>query len=668
MISGRSFLVVRVFAITFLVTAFCSCEYTSRGEAVPFAPITAESGITWKNQGPFSVAWTDFNRDGLADLWLSEHNTNLALKKPQLYLNQGDGTFADITEGIWSFTKPVDAHGSAWADHDNDGDPDLIITVGANLGRDLTGGSNLFFENRGTALMEIAASIGVSYPLGRGRTPLWFDWDNDGLLDLLILNEKRSDELASNVLFKQQRDGVFLDVSRSAELTTDEIRELAQFSAIYGRWGTVLYKQQNVGSEIFSTGIDPVLQVLVDSPSNRQYRPSYLHDAAIADFNGDLQPDVFLTQSAAHIQMGQSEAVASQDGLTITGYLAGGLDAPAEMSFRSHGAISFDITRFNSDVHIPPSRIFLGDGLVPAKTLPLHLTPDSPEVVSTEQSLPQETGLYIRFSPAESRWTISLVFEQPTPISYYISSSEPVEGLPIAGSVPIDELPSAQLDVLLLSEDGTYRDETEASQLVRPSSCQSIVAGDFDNDMDVDLFLSCGYILYDLPNLYYENMGKGTFRVHAVAPEEFRHSLHHYDYGVGQRAAVADYDNDGFLDIFLTNTSFFGRGETYLGVPPLLLHNTGNNNHWLELELVGKVSNRDGIGARVLVTSGGKTQLREQSGGAHLWAQDSMRVHFGLAQNTDIDTIVVEWPSGINQILTDVKANQILNVTEPSSQ
>ena len=101
--------------------------------------------------------------------------------------------------------------------------------------------------------------------------------------------------------------------------------------------------------------------------------------------------------------------------------------------------------------------------------------------------------------PQKAGGRFSLVYEQPSPISYYISSTEPVEGLPIAGSVPIEELPSAQLDALLLSDDGTYHDKTEASQLVRPSSCQSVVAGDFDNDMDVDLFLSCGYILYDLP-------------------------------------------------------------------------------------------------------------------------------------------------------------------------
>ena len=244
------FFVARVFAIPVLIAPFYSCEPPSRGDAVPFTQVTAESGITWRNQGPFSVAWTDFNRDGLSDLWISDHNTNLESKKPRLYLNQGNGKFVDIIEEIWPITRPVDAHGSAWADHDNDGDPDLVVAVGANLGRDLTGGSNLFFENTGTALTEIGASAGVSYPLGRGRTPLWFDWDNDGLLDLLILNEKRSDGLAANVLFQQQRDGVFRDVSGPAGLTTDEFRELAQFSAIYGSWGTVLYKQQNAGPEI----------------------------------------------------------------------------------------------------------------------------------------------------------------------------------------------------------------------------------------------------------------------------------------------------------------------------------------------------------------------------------------------------------------------------------
>ena len=71
-----------------------------------------------------------------------------------------------------------------------------------------------------------------------------------------------------------------------------------------------------------------------------------------------------------------------------------------------------------------------------------------------------------------------------------------------------------------------------------------------------------------------------------------------------------------------------------MGGPKQLFHNLGNSNHWMEFDLVGTTSNRDGIGSKVYVTAGGVTQYREQNGGYHRWSQNFMRVHVGLATNT----------------------------------
>ena len=91
----------------------------------------------------------------------------------------------------------------------------------------------------------------------------------------------------------------------------------------------------------------------------------------------------------------------------------------------------------------------------------------------------------------------------------------------------------------------------------------------------------------------------------------------------------------------------------------------GNTNRWIEIDLVGArrtsllgtASNRDGLGAKVYVTAGGVTQLREQNGGYHRWSQDSQRLHFGLAGNQTVDTVRIEWPSGRIDTFSNVAAN-----------
>ena len=94
---------------------------------------------------------------------------------------------------------------------------------------------------------------------------------------------------------------------------------------------------------------------------------------------------------------------------------------------------------------------------------------------------------------------------------------------------------------------------------------------------------------------------------------------------------TADYDRDGFLDLLVTNGH--NMRPVYIGGPKQLFHNLGNANSWIEFDLVGTRSNRDGIGAKIYLTSGGVTQYREQNGGYHRWSQNSTRGHVGLAGN-----------------------------------
>jgi hypothetical protein len=125
--------------------------------------------------------------------------------------------------------------------------------------------------------------------------------------------------------------------------------------------------------------------------------------------------------------------------------------------------------------------------------------------------------------------------------------------------------------------------------------------------------------------------------------------------------AWGDYDNDGFLDLYVA----CGDGTAQKN---LFYRNNGNTNHWLKLQLDGRVSNRLGIGAKVrtLANIGGQSlwQMRTITG-QHSWiGNDGLIAHFGLGDATNITTLRIEWPSGIVQELQNVLANQFLTVVE----
>ena len=212
--------------------------------------------------------------------------------------------------------------------------------------------------------------------------------------------------------------------------------------------------------------------------------------------------------------------------------------------------------------------------------------------------------------------------------------------------------------------DGTFTYESYPSGLGRMTMTHSgwgVRFLDYDNDGWKDLLITQGHDLDTIeltfPNLRYRepmllarNTGHGFLDVSAEGGSVFREEW------VGRGMAIGDIDNDGRLDAVVTTND----GPLYV-----LRNETQATNHWLTLKLVGHTSNRDAIGAEVrIVTMNGFQTGTVTTASSYLSASDK-RLHFGLGEEPSIQAIEIHWPSGIRQILKNVRANQIIQVDEP---
>ncbi len=603
--------------IAILTAVFYSLNTAAQ---IEFEDVSEAAGLTGYTES-WGGTWGDYNADNWPDLFNQGHRDF-----PRFYRNTGEGTFEDIAyeadPGNWIANPFDDKHGASFADYDNDGDLDLLVSVSA------TGPAQLLV-NFGSYFEDHAVDADLNND-SSARQGVWFDWNHDGHLDVAQVYTA-----GARLRLRDPDDGT------NPAYDFDNASSGVGFSCNTGLNYGQLFDLNNDGLLEFMCADEGVFPVKIYDYTNTPFVDvtssiptiANVNDSAVADLDGDLLTDMVLTRGAlrpsgAHIvNPNRIEAWLRKDN-----------DQPAGKGFY-----------FESNGEITVAFDHSGMGL---------LDPSKVHVLSPTGTTSVDVGpVRVDWIPGESRWR-AWVDAGGTMQAY----------LQIDTVVPVSNLIEDQFDtpefatetVHLVNNGAGGMDITYTSGLYQPVFCDSVVTGDFDNDMDQDIYLVCRRGAENLPNRLYENDGTGHFTEVLGHGGEGPLGVG-FSVGVGESVVTSDYDVDGFLDLYVTNgLLYYPVGE---GGPDTLLRNKGNSNHWLEIDLVGMNANRDGLGAKVYVTAGGITQLREQNGGYHRWSQNDQRLHFGLGANTVAD-VTVEWPSGATDNYVAVAANTLYEAYE----
>jgi len=623
-----------------------------------FKDVTSNSGLTYTGM-THGTAWGDFDNDGLPDLYVTNH-----LKGAKLFRNLGQGRFTDLTDTMFESQRlSDDKHGAAWGDFNNDGRPDLVQLTGA--GRGVGAEPKRLYLNQDTKFEDVAEAVGVSNPQGRTRMPLWYDFNRDGQLDLFQGAESRFDQLEPPFIFLQQ-DGKFTP-SKDAVKFASRSPVFCIITALEKNTDTDLVCRvsgKNRTSQIFDTSTLPARELEL-------LPTTAFEDIAAADFDNDGNIDLFLARknppkSVAFGRPGNKELIADIHILPKDN------DKPAGFTFSSSGQLQLQVASAWPHSALTPDHIYLGNQGSHPDDLTFTLSSDNDSFEGLASSAPGKLAAVYIGKISADKWEIRVTAPNTAltggkstyqQTQFKIVSSEAITDLETIGDPASDEASPARL---FMNRGGKLVEESEKRGVNnRIVSGMNVVAADFDNDMDVDVFVLASGTIGKHENLLLLNRGDGHFDVVAKAGGAAGSRS-----GVGDSVTSADFDNDGFLDLLITTGGSMGRS---LGTPSddgayHLYRNVANDNHWLEIDLEGTTSNRDGIGAVVHVTTNGITQVRVQDGGMHNNGQNHQRLHFGLAKNTQIETIKVYWPSGTVQMLDNVSTDQMLRIKEPAKE
>jgi len=572
-----------------------------------FSDATQTQGIGLDGGGAAGAAWGDYDNDGDEDLYVTYQG-----KENSLYRNNGAGSFSDVTgeAGVGNPDLSCEAWGAAWGDYNNDGALDLYVTYS-------TGCVNQLFKNNGDGtfsdVTEAASVEGGGIAHKPSRTASWADYNRDNLLDVYIASrgDDAPDTPDRNLLYEGQTNGTFKEVAGE--------------------------RQVDGGTALSFTGV-------------------------WSDYDNDGDLDLFLASDFHGLELFRNDGAALSR-VTVNAFPGKLMDS---LGPPTPGAECVDNNPYDSH------RVPVAERGLPGHS---HCLLDEPTVGMGDPPF----GAI----PLNAMGICAGDYDNDGFVDYYVTNFSADDYF---GSAQ-DEHGKLESALWHNNGDGTFTEGARAAGLNKLAGVETIDRNgtvlesiqerenvewgcnflDYDLDGDLDLYVVSG----DPPALQdpklskrdslYQNNGNGTF----TDRTEDEHLLGSGSgcsaecstdgEAAGLGSAVADVDNDGDLDIFIANNRY-GSSRLYLNEPPA-------GRHWLKVRLQGQVQ-KFGVGARVIVTAGGKTQIREVIAGSGYLSMDSLIQHFGLSNAEVVDQVEVRWPTGQISVVSNAAVDQTLIMQE----
>jgi len=556
---------------------------TFRGYATPDASIDFKANHYDHGNG---IAVADVDGDGLLDVYfVSQFGRNA------LYRNVGGGRFEELADAGVAFAGRV-AASATFGDIDNDGDPDLY-TTSVRFG-------NALFENDGTGrFTDITESAGLTY-FGHSSSTTMFDYDNDGLLDILLVNIGR--------FTTEQRVAAPIDLFRPDPSATNEYYVgatdafSAQLDPARGE-SSVLYR--NEGGNVFR---DVTVEAgLVDT--------SWSGAATAIDANDDGWQDLYILNMQGHDQYyenqgGQSFVRRTEDIFPRTPWGAMGAKV---FDYNNDGRLDLWVTDMHSDMaeNMPRSQ----DKRKANVTWPEELSRSEGRSIWGNAFFRKEAdGSYVETGDAigaETYWPWGLSVGDLNADGYddaFIASSMNFHWRYAPNAVMLNDRGEAFHDAEFIVGVEPRRD----GAAYQPWYSLDCSGDNWDHPVCVDLSLSGKVDVWE---------PKGT-----------------------RSSAIFDIDGDGDLDI-ITNE--------WNGEPQVLVNDltVGHAVNHLSVSLEGTGSNRDGLGARVTAEAGDDRYVKVNDGSSGYLSQSVMPLYFGLGDHAAADRLTVRWPSGVEQVV-----------------
>jgi len=569
-------------------------------------------------------------------------------------------SFIDVSSKLEFQDIYFESWGAAWGDLNSDGYPDFYVGNHRNYGQmQVYNPLTERFDRANSADADGNWSTGFAHYDDHGAS--WADLDNDGDLDLL-LNEARgssrwlsnSNGILSTAVIAGQ-DGAFAWALESGgrDLTPDFTGKY--FWAVLtdinhaGRLDRLLVDNDgNFPNSVSIQGGGPSVTLPTFKP---------VIDMIPGDFNGDLINDYITV-------VGRDRPNGSYlvDSNTIeTNFSISTSSNNQELTIVTDGSLTLhevtnDAWRGSSNDY-SDVRIGSGEYAPSSDTFTLDVNDSANWGVSNTKST---NRLYVGYDTAAGAWKLRFNSKGSWEyLHFYMTTDAPI----ISFDQPSNNLGDSAAHPRLYLNTGSGFQNAGFSVGLDRVQCASGVAGDFDNDMDLDVYMACRTGAANIENVVFENNGDGSFT------QRFDHGAEGIVggsivdlAGIADSAVLADYDIDGVLDILVVNGMHMR--PLHIGGPKQLFKGIDNGNNWMEFDLIGTSSNRDGIGAKIYITTpDGNVQYREQNGGYHRWSQNHMRVHVGLGSNLTAN-VQVEWPTGIIDNYNGLQARNVFWLEE----